>query len=296
MAKTFNQIYQEALANVYSKKVNALTLLAKQNSSVEFEPSLAPNGKVDATTTKYVVQRRKRPAVNVVATPNAGTTTSALAALDQLKGVEFDSVLIATGELKSVGFAETIADDFDFSNSPKHSRDMLYTVGEIATDREKKLIDLLKTATKTGAAIPAFVEGKAVVWSALAAESARLAKVDDEFLDVQHKTDFIHVISDDVATEIAKEMGQAFNQEAPIAQTGFMSEMSINGVPVIVSPRLTGRQAFTYHNEAIAFKKQPIEKDIKVDLGLVEYTGKFFFDVMAIIDTARVSQFGTTVK
>lgn len=83
MAKTFNQVYLESNEQVYSKAVNALTLLAKSVPGVSFSPVLAPNGKVDGTTSKYNVQRRKRPSVNTVANVKTGSTAAALAALDQ---------------------------------------------------------------------------------------------------------------------------------------------------------------------------------------------------------------------
>lgn len=288
--KTWNQIYIESKESVYSKQVNALTLMAKSVPGVVFTPVLAPNGKVDATTTKYNVQRRKRPSVNTVANANAGTTAAALAALDQFSVADWETLEVATGALRSVGFRETIADDYDFSNSPQHARDMMYQVGEIAGARHKDALALLETATATGADLPAYVKGDTKVWDAIGDEVITLAQVDDEFKDVQDITDFYIVTSRKVAKELAKEMGTAFNQEAAIAQTGFTSSMSINGTPVIVDARLKGREVYIAHNEAIAFAKQELGKDVAIDLGLVSFTGKFFFDVMALVDKARVAK------
>lgn len=287
--KLFNQVYIESKEQVYSKAVNALTLMAKGVSGVEFTPVLAPNGKVDATTTKYNVQRRKRPTVNAVANPNTGSTAAALAVLDTFAKTDWETLEVATGKLMSVGFNETIADDFDFSNSPQHSRDMLYQVGEIAAERHKDILALLDTATATGSALPAYVAKETKVWDAIGDEVIRLAAIDDKFKDVQGLSDFYIVTSNTVAKELAKEMGTAFTQEAAIAQTGFTSGKSINGTPVIVDARLQGREVYVAHNEAIAFGKQEI-KNIAVDLGITQYTGAAFFDIMAIIDTARVSK------
>lgn len=295
MAKTFNDIIMEANQSVYSKKVNALILAAKGVPGVDFSPVLAPNGKTDGTTSKYTVQRRKRPAVNTVANANTGTTAAALAALDQFTESDWDSLPVATGALRSVGFKELINDDFDFSNSPRHAKDIMYQVGEVATQRHKDILALLATATKTGAALPAYAAASTAVWDAISDEVIKLSKVDDEFMDVQHISDFYIVVSNTVAKELAKEMGQIFNQEAPIAQTGFKTNMSVNGTPVIVDTRLTAREVYIAHNEAIAFGKVPV-KNVSVDLGLTAYTGEFFYDIMVIVDAARVKQFGTVIR
>ena len=87
MAKTFLNLFKEVNEQVYSSASQALTVLAAANSSVEFTPNLAPNGAA-GTTSQYTVQRRKRPTVNTVANANTGTTSSALAALDQLTQVD----------------------------------------------------------------------------------------------------------------------------------------------------------------------------------------------------------------
>lgn len=295
MAKKFNDIFIEAKNEVYSNKVNALTLLAQNTPAVAFTPILAPNGKVDGSTSKYSVQRRKRPAVSTVANPNTGSTSDALAALDQFSKTDWDTLEVATGALRSVGFKETINDDFDYSNSPKHIRDMKYMVGEVAAQRHKDILTLLKTATPTGSALPAYAAGKNDVWEAIAAEVDKLAKVDDDFLDVQALSDFYIVGTNQVARELAKEMGTTFNQEAPIAQTGFTTGMQVNGTPFIVDSRLTGREVIIAHKEAVAMGKQPIA-NVNVDLGITQYTGIAFYDISAIIDAARVKKFGTTKK
>ena len=79
----------------------------------------------------------------------------------------------------------------------------------------------------------------------------------------------------------------AFNQEAPIAQTGFTTGKSINGTPVIVDAALAGKVVYVFHKDVLAFKSAMIEKDVNVDLGLVEFTGKFFYDVQAVVDADR---------
>lgn len=297
MAKTFNNIYTEAKTKVYGSPSNFLTIMALNNTAVEFTPVLAPNGGTDlSATTKYTVQRRKRPSVKAVANANAGTTAAALAVLDSFSKPEWDSLDIATGALKSVGFKKTFKDDYDFSSNPLHAKDMQYQVGEIAVQRHKDILTLLQTATKTGADLPAFAKGDTAVWNAIAAEVDKLAKIEDEFADISALDDFVIITTNEVARELTGEMGTVFNQEAPIAQTGFKSKMNVNGTPTIVDARLAGRECIIMHKNSIGFKSDAVKKDIKVDLGITEFTGVAFFDISAIVDKSRIAKFGTIVK
>lgn len=290
MAKNFNIAFKRVKEQVYSNEAQALVALAAANSSVEFTPILAPNGAVDGTTSKYNVQRKKRPTVNVVANANAGTTAAALAALDQFGKVDWESLEVKTGTLRSVGVKSTISDEFDFANENGHDNDLMYQMGEVATQRKTDLIALMETFTASGAALPAFTKGDTKIWDALADEVITLAAVSDSFKGIQAKSDFIIVIDYTVAKELAKEMGTAFYQEAPIAQTGFKSNMSINGTPVLVDPALSGRKAYVFHKDALGFKSQAVEKDVNIDLGLTSFQGVFFYDVMAVVDSARAKK------
>lgn len=152
---------------------------------------------------------------------------------------------------------------------------MYYKVREVAVKRHKDIIAELEKATATAAALPAFAAGKTDVSDAIIAETIKLAAKDDEYMDVQGLSDFYIVMSNTVAAEMRAELGTVFHNEAAIAQTGFKSGMSLNGTPVIVDQRLTGREVFIAHNEAIAFGKQELEP-VAVDLGLTKFTGTFF--------------------
>lgn len=293
MAKKFNDIYKESKAKVYSKAVNALVIASKGVPGIIFDPMLSPNGKVDDTTSKYTIQRRKRPSVNTVVDPNTGSTKASLDSLDQFSKPEYDALEVATGILRSVGFRGTFNDDYDYSNSPAHKRDMEYQVGEVAAQRHKDILAELAKATPSGTTLPAYTKGDTLVWDAISDEVIRLAAKDDEFMDVQDISDFYIVTSRKVAKELAKEMGTAFNQEASIAQSGFTSSMSVNGTPVIVDARLTGREVYVAHNQAIAFGKQEVFTRT-VNLGLSDYYGAFFYDILVTVDKARVSKIATT--
>lgn len=294
MAQDFNALILEAKTKVYSNPANSLIVLAKMNSQVDFTLSLRPGAKAGDITAdpEYKVQRRKRPTVNKVVNSNTGTSEAALAALDQFTKTDWETVEIGTGALKSVGFRRTFGDDYNFSNDPQHAKDMFYTVNEIAVQRSKDLNALLATSTKTGANLEAYVKGDTKVWDDISDLVIELAQVDDNFMDITSKEDFIIKVSQTVAKELTHEMGQAFLNETPIAQTGFKSGMGINGTPVIVDTRYTGRECVVFHKEVLAFKSESIKKDVSVDLGIAEFTGRFFYDVSAIIDTSRIKQFG----
>lgn len=292
MAKKFNIIFKRVKESVYSSEQQALTVLAAANSVVALDPILAPNGKVDGTTPKFTVQRKKRPTVNTVAKAQTGATADALAALDQFSKVEWESLEIATGVLRSVGVKATINDSFDADNNNLHDNDAMYMMGEVAEQRKADLLALMETFTASGAALPAYAKGDTLVWDAIADEVITLAQKTDEFKAKTSRQDYVIVVSPKVAKELAKEYGTVFNQEAPIANTGFTSRNSINGTPVIVEESLAGREVYVFHKDALAFKSEMIEKEIAIDLGLTEYTGVFFYDVQAVIDSARAVKFG----
>ena len=294
MAKKFNEMYTELKAKVYNQAKYALVVAAAGNNAVNVAAILQPNGKVDGTTTQYNVQRRKRPGVNTVANATAGTTSAALAALDQFSIIDWDTVEVATGVLKSVGFKEQLGDDFDYSNSPKHQSDMQWIIGEQAEQRRKDIIALFDTFGETAAVLPDYTAGDTVVYKAINDEITALSTLDDEYKSGVDRSEFIIVVSQEIATELTLELGTAFQQEAPIAQTGFTSSMSIGGTPIIVETGLTGREVYMYDAEAIIVRATQIEKAVNIDLGLTAYTGKFFWDVMAVADTARVKQFKKT--
>lgn len=290
--KTLNTIISETNTKVYTNPAYYNVMRAKMNSAAAFTPILAPNGKVDGTTTKYTLQRLKRPKVATVADVNAGTFKSATDALDQFSVKDWETLDVATGVLRSVGFKETINDNFDISNSDYHMGEIKRITNEIAIARSKEFNTLLATAPKTGAALPAHVDGKTIVWDAIADETIKLAQVDDDFADVRPLNEFLIEVSMTVAKELAKENGTGFYNEAAIAQTGFKTNMQVNGSPVVINPRLTAREVIISHDDALAFHKQAIEKSVAIDMGLVSYTGTFFYDVMVIVDKARIKQFG----
>lgn len=293
MAKKFNDIYKEAKTKVYSQSVNALVVLASLNPQVVLEKKLQPGAAPGDLTAapQYTIQRRKRPTVKAVQNANRGNTADALAVLDSFAKTEYEAVEIGTNALRSIGFRRTFGDSYDFSSDPQHAKDMMYQVGEIAAQRKKDLNTLLLTATETANELPTFAKDDTKVWDAIADQIDAVSKVDDEYMDIAGHEDIITVVSDKVAKELAKEMGTVFNQEAPIAESGFKTNMSVNGSPVIVESRWTGREVVIFHKQAIYFESNTIAEGINVDLGIAKYTGEVFYDISGVIDQARFTKF-----
>lgn len=292
MAKKFTDLYLKVKEIVYSQDAQSLVVLASMNTSADFTPVLAPNGSTGGSTSKYTLQRRKRPsAPSAVANAKAGTTAAALAVLDSFQEPDWESIEVVTGVLKSIGFKKLFNDDYDFlENESVHSDDLKYQEGEIALARKAALISLLDTATETTQVIPAYAKGDTKLWDFVADRVIELGQIDDDYKSKQGAADFVVYMSADMAKQLAKENGVGFYNEAPIAQTGFKSGMSVNGTPVIVDQTLVAKSIYFLHKEALAFKSEPIEKDINVDLGLTEFTGKMFYDVQTVVDSARIKK------
>ena len=173
--------------------------------------------------------------------------------------------------------------------NPQHAKDMLYQVGEIALKRKALLLAELDKVT-ADSVIEDYTSGEVKNWDAIADKVLELAQIEDEFKTKQGLEDFIIVMDAFTSKNITKEVGKEFTQEAPIADTGFKTGRQINGTPVIVDSTLPKYTVYIIHKEALAFKSQPIEKSINIDLGLTSYTGVFFYDVKKLIDSKRVAK------
>lgn len=303
MAKKFTDIYKKYKTTVLKNPQNVLLVLAKMNTAAKIKEDLAPNGATDGSTSKFTLQRRVRNQVKDVKDPNSGNTSDALALLDSFDKVKWESSDFATGAAKSIGFKTTINDKLDMNAlEDKHAEDVRYQTAEIFLDRNKTIYaqiaanakskaatyDIEKadgtTETITVPAIPAYADGKVAVWKGLDEAVAQFNNIDDKF---KSESSGILFVSKSVASDLTVEMGTVFNQEAPIAQTGFKTGYSINGTPVVVDPKLKGRVAYIIDEEALFFKKSPSMEDVDQKLGTTRYVGKVFYDVFAIADKNR---------
>lgn len=304
MPQKFTDIYKKANVTVYKNPSMLLTILAKMNSAAKIKEDLAPNGATDGTTSKFTIQRRIRNLVKKVVNPNSGSTADGLALLDSFDKVKWESTDLTTGEIKSIGFKTTTNDKLDMmALEDKHADDMKANIEEIALDRDKTLRAAIEAKAKTHAAtydvtlpdnttqtitvpsLPAHAKGDVVVWNAIAKANIDFGKINDKFKARSYPIVFG---SPEIALELTEEMGTAFNQEAPIAKTGFISNNSVNGIPFIIDQEMSGREVLILDWESLVFKKSPTMEDVDQKLGTTRYVGKVFYDVLAVVDENRV--------
>lgn len=300
MAKKFNVVYTIAKQTTYANAAHAFVMAASLNSAVKFSPMLAPNGTVDsgATTAEYNVHRIKRVKAKTVANPNAATTTSALNALDGFSKIDWASSGIATGVLKSVGTRVGMNEQFDIDNLGEgHKRAIQDSTNVQAIERHEELIEEAYTASGAAAGTLAFTEGKTDVTDAINSVVRKIMLLSDDFKHMTSQNNMIIVLHPSVSSMVAKEIGTVYNSELPIYTTGFKSGMSINGVPVIVDPNLNKYQdtdatkrlgALVMDIESIAFKAESETKPKKVDLGISQFAGVFFYNITKAVDPARI--------
>lgn len=282
MAQNAHKLFLRAKALVYANPAFAPVIIAAQNSA--FKAELMSN------KLEYNVQRKKRPVVQSVAAGTASSTADDLKMLDSFTVPAWESIEVSPSARRFVGIKGEFADTYDMDATDLHLKDMEASVLEVAVKRLEDVTNLIKTATATGSALPAFVKGDTKVWDAIADEVITLSQVDDEFATIQDVSSFIIYGSAQVAKTLTKEMGTVFNQEAPIAQTGFKTGMQVNGTPFVSVPTLTGDEVIIVHNYAIGFATAPKTKAINIDLGLHDYVGEVWMDVMAVVDSARMAK------
>lgn len=302
--KKFNEIIRKAKTTILKNPSQVLLVLAKLNTAVKIVEDLAPDGKVDGTTTKVVVQRILRNIVKNVQNPNSGATADALALLDSFDKVTWGSKEFATTKARSIGFKHTINDKLDMATMTMlHSEDLQRAITEIFLDRRNTIFGEIVSKAKTKAAtyditkadgttetitvpaLPAYVAGKSDVWQGIAKALLTFTSLDDEY---KAESTPVVFMSQEVALELTQEMGQVFNQEAPIAQTGFKTGMSINGTPVVVDTKIKGRKVYFIDEEAVFFKKDGTTEDVDQKLGTTRYVGQVFYDILGVVDENRV--------
>lgn len=302
MAKKFNIVYKVAKETAYANEAAAFVLGAAMNSVVEFSPVLAPGATVDAgaASAEYNIQRIKRIKGAAISNPMAGTTTAALAALDTFSKVEWESIGVATGVLRSVGVKVGINEQFDIDSlGAGHAKAIADSVNVELIERHEKLIEEAYTNAGIDGGTVAFTAGQTAVFDKLTAVANEIMLKSDEYKHMTDKANLVIVLHPSVADMVTKEIGTSFNQEAPIYKTGIGARTSINGIPVIVDANLNKYQAtgatdrlgaLIMDMEALAFKAANETKPIMVDLGLTKYVGKYFYSITKAIDTGRIAK------
>lgn len=309
----FNIVYKVAKETAYSNAASALVVAASLNSSVDFSPVVAPNGTVDmgAASAEYNIQRIKRIKGSDVANVNTGTTGAALAALDTFSKVEWETIGVATGALRSVGVKLGINEEFNIDSLGEGHRKAVSDSMELErVERHEAIIEALskEDGGLTGkAASLAFAAGKTDVFDALTDKADEIMLLSDDFKHMTSEQNMVIILHPSVAKMVSKEIGTVFNQEAPIYTTGFKSSKSINGIPVLVDANLNKYQgtdaaqrlgAIVMDIEALSFKAANESKPVQVDLGLTKFVGKYFYDITKVVDSSRVKTltFDATAK
>lgn len=300
MAKKFNIVYKAAKETAYANKAAALVLAASMNSVVDFVPVSAPNGTVDmgATTAEYNIQRVKRVKGADVANANTGTTAAALTALDTFSQVDWETIGVATGALRSVGVKTSINEEFNADSMGEvHQKAIKDSMELQVIERHEALIQEAFTASGTSAGTLAFTAGKADIFDKLSEVADEIMLLSDDFKHMTDENNMVIIMHPTIARQVAKEIGTVFNQEAPIYQTGFKANKSLNGIPVIVDANLNKFEgasvaercgAIVMDVEALAFKAANESKEVSVDLGLTKFTGRYFYNIQKAIDPTRI--------
>lgn len=300
MAKKFNLIYKVAKETAYARAASALVLAASLNSTVDYTPIAAPNGTVDAgaASVEYNIQRIKRIKGQDVANPNAGTTSAALAALDTFSTVDWETIGVATGTLRSVGVKVGLNEEFNIDSvGEAHAKAISDSMNVQVIERHEKLIQEAYTASGASAGTLAFATGKTDVFDLLNETVNGITLLSDDFKHMTDLSNIVIIMHPSVANFVAKEIGTVFNQEAPIYTTGFSSKQSINGVPVLIDPNLNKFQgadasarlgAIVMDIEALSFKAADETKPVSVDLGLTKFVGRYFYNIIKAVDPSRI--------
>lgn len=298
--KKFNVVYGVAKESAYAQEAAALVLASSLNTVVEFTPVLAPNGLVDAgaTTAEYTIQRVKRVKGKAVANANAGTTAASLAALDSFSKVDWETIGVATGELRSVGVKLGINEEFDADSMGEvHAKAVADSVNIQVIERHEALLDEAITNAQDGGKFTAPAAGTTPIFDKLTEVANSIMLKSDDFKHMTSKANLVIVLHPSVADLAVKEIGTVFNQEAPIYKTGLMSRTSINGIPVIVDANLNKYEgaaateligAVVMDIEALAFRAKEFAKPVSVDLGLTKYFGQFFYNIQKAVDPSRI--------
>lgn len=300
MAKKLSRVIKVAKTTTYANISTALVLAASMNSTVDFSIIQKPNGTAGdlSVSADYQIQRMKRIKAKNIANPNTGTTAAALAALDTFSKYDWESIGVATGTLRGIGLQLSQNEKFDADNVGEgHAKVISDSTRVEAIERKEQLLTEIIDNAGTTEALPAPSAGTTPIFDALTKHGRKIQLLVDDY---KHFTeDVIIVIHPTVADYVAKEMGQEFNNEAPIYKTGFTAKNSINGIPVLIDPSLNkfngGNEtnkvgAIVADVESFAFKAGNEKKDVDVDLGLTRYVGTYFYSIAKLVDPARVAK------
>jgi len=302
MAKTFNKVYLVAKETAYAKLDNVLTLIGATNPVVQFTPSLKPGQIIGATPdVEYLIQRPKRiKGSETTANHSPGSTTDELALLDSFKTPVWETLNVGTGKLQTIGVKVGMNEKFDADNlGSVHAKVIADMVDNRAERRIELALEMIVAGTTPSAISPAAFTGK-TLRKFFIDEVNKIKMLVDDY---KHNSSQVVIFINPLLTPfLEEEIGTVFNQEAPIYKTGLKSRFSISGNPVIELPSLNKVDtaadirlaAIVMDAEAFAFDASGVKANIDTTLGITRYYGEAFYEIGAVVDSARIATFTAT--
>lgn len=307
MAKNFAIVIKTAKETTYADIAMAFPLSASLNSMVQFTPMQKSNGTVDSPTTsaQYWIQRTKRVKAKVVANPNTGNTSDALAILDGFSRIDWETVTVATVPKRAIGIKISVNDKFDIDNTGEgHAKQWAEQYKVESIERKERLLNEMYTNATDGGTFNAPTADKPTpIFDKITALANQIELFADDFKYMTSPSNIIIVLHPTLVNQVYKEIGTVFNNEAPIYKTGLKSRFSIAGYPVLVDPTLnvfstgTGDDAvrlgaLVMDIEAVAFKTDNQKVYIDQAIADTRYVGLTYYGIEKLVDTKRAFKIG----
>lgn len=300
MAKTFNQIIKAYKKTTYTMMENSVYLATSMVKTYSFVPILKPGTTANslASSPEYTIQIGKRIKAKDVPNSNTGSTSDALAALDTFSKIDWKSISVGTGNLRSVGLKMGLNENFDIDSVSDTKAQEIAAAWEVeGIERNEKLIGEIFDNATNKVIIPAAAKDTTPIFDSVSNIANKISLLVDDIKGMRSKNNLIIWMNPIIEEQVIKEIGTVFNQEAPIYKTGLKTKTSINNIPVVFDGNLnkfqdtdnTKRLAFIVMDvEALAVKVDNIDKTFDIDLGITRYVGKFFYTIEKLIDQNRV--------
>lgn len=300
MAKTLQTTFAIAKNTAYTNGNGIMVSHFAANTIMRITPLQKPNG---ANTNAYALQRLKRVKGQDVANPNANTTAANLAALDGFSTMDWDTVAIVTGNLKSIGLKVGINEVFDVNQIGDAQAQLIAGIIENqAVERAENIVAELRAGK--GTTTNNIVVGSSDKISEKITEAfGAIEMFADDYKYMSNKV--VAFINPIFADKLAQEVGTTYSTTAPtLFGTGLADTFSILGrsyAKTSVLNSITGATAtdgasangkrliaIVVDSEAVAMLTNEYKKGVDIDMGLTRFVGDFHYDVIKLVDTNRV--------
>ncbi len=297
---TYNQVISVAKQKTYSTEALALPIMAAANSLVQFAPVLEPGrtpGDLTASA-EYVIQVAERNRAQNITYTKAGGTSQDLAALDTFKTPTWVSKGVGTGTLRGIGTKVGINTKYNSDNLGAIQAKVIADQVKVeAIERHEQLVELAITDATLGAPIAAPAAGTTPIRDAIVEDALKIQMLSDNIKHGTSKDQIVVLIHPVLSAFVEKEIGNSFNNERPIYNTGLKSRFSVAGYPVIevmdlnkfaASDALNRNGFIVMDAEALAFKKDNTKLPVDIDHVLHRYIGEYFYTIQTSILKNRI--------